>query len=90
MAAYLILIPAIFSCFFFSLASQNEQNSNHNLLIRELHDAKLKISRLGKTFPLNFFANKYYYMKTHINLDLDSVLVVNWTQNPFLRKAFKT
>ncbi|EOY28168.1 hypothetical protein QUC31_012884 [Theobroma cacao] len=46
MAAYLILIPAIFSCFFFSLASQNEQNSNHNLLIRELHDAKLKISRL--------------------------------------------
>ncbi|XP_021294902.1 tropomyosin [Herrania umbratica] len=46
MAAYLILIPAIFSCFFFSLASQNEQNSNYNLLIRELHDTKLKISRL--------------------------------------------
>ncbi|XWS15778.1 hypothetical protein CRYUN_Cryun34aG0031000 [Craigia yunnanensis] len=54
MAAYLILHPAILTCFFFffffffffSFTSQDQQNNNHNLLIRELHDAKLRISRL--------------------------------------------
>ncbi|OMO97864.1 hypothetical protein COLO4_14300 [Corchorus olitorius] len=46
MAAYLILLPAIFSCFFFALASHHQQTGDHNLLIRELHDAELKISRL--------------------------------------------
>ncbi|OMO65225.1 Glycosyl transferase, family 35 [Corchorus olitorius] len=33
-------------CFFFALASHHQQTDDHNLLIRELHDAKLKISRL--------------------------------------------
>ncbi|XVE88100.1 hypothetical protein DITRI_Ditri19aG0041300 [Diplodiscus trichospermus] len=46
MAAYLVLLPAIFTCFFFSLSSQNQLNDNRSLLIRELHEAKLKISSL--------------------------------------------
>ncbi|XP_022720450.1 tropomyosin-like isoform X1 [Durio zibethinus] len=47
MAAYLILLPAILTCFFFfSPTFQDQQNNNHNPLIRELHDAKLRISRL--------------------------------------------
>ncbi|MBA0724176.1 hypothetical protein Golax_020884 [Gossypium laxum] len=46
------LFPAIFTGFFFfvffiSLTSQDQLNNNdHNLLIRELDDAKLKLSRL--------------------------------------------
>ncbi|KAA3478940.1 tropomyosin isoform X2 [Gossypium australe] len=46
------LFPAIFTGFFFfvffiSLTSQDQRNNNdHNLLIRELDDAKLKLSRL--------------------------------------------
>ncbi|GMI77637.1 hypothetical protein like AT1G28410 [Hibiscus trionum] len=49
MAAYPILLPAIFTCFFFSisLSSQVQLNDdNRNLLIRELDDAKLNLSRL--------------------------------------------
>ncbi|KAK8618449.1 hypothetical protein V6N13_132441 [Hibiscus sabdariffa] len=51
MAAYPILLPAIFTCFFFffsiSLSSQLHLNDgNRDLLIRELGDAKLKLSRL--------------------------------------------
>ncbi|KAH1066098.1 hypothetical protein J1N35_031085 [Gossypium stocksii] len=50
MAVNMILLPSIFSFFFFlfflSLTSQDEQSNNHNLLILELRDAKLKISRL--------------------------------------------
>nr|KJB69547.1 hypothetical protein B456_011G030100 [Gossypium raimondii] len=43
------LFPAIFTGFFFfiSLTSQDQlKNNDHNLLIRELDDAKLKLSRL--------------------------------------------
>ncbi|MBA0691338.1 hypothetical protein Goari_008968 [Gossypium aridum] len=55
MAVNMILLPSIFSFFFFlffffffflSLTSQDEQSDNHNLLILELRDSKLKISRL--------------------------------------------
>ncbi|XP_039033526.1 LOW QUALITY PROTEIN: tropomyosin, muscle-like [Hibiscus syriacus] len=48
MAVNPILLPAIFTRFlFFSLSSQNQLNDdNRNLLIRELDDAKLNLSRL--------------------------------------------
>ncbi|XP_039068409.1 uncharacterized protein LOC120214637 [Hibiscus syriacus] len=50
MAVYPIILPSIFTCFFFfffSLASQDQLNDdNRNLLIRELDDAKLDLSRL--------------------------------------------
>ncbi|KAK8627738.1 hypothetical protein V6N13_135340 [Hibiscus sabdariffa] len=49
-AAYPILLPAIFTCFFFfsiSLSSQLQLNDgSRDLSIRELDDAKLKFSRL--------------------------------------------
>ncbi|GMI91561.1 hypothetical protein like AT1G28410 [Hibiscus trionum] len=50
MAANMILLPSIFtSLLFFSLfsaTSQDQQNNSHDLLIQELRDVKLKVSRL--------------------------------------------
>ncbi|MFQ6664670.1 hypothetical protein Gotur_031717 [Gossypium turneri] len=42
-----------FFFFFLSLTSQDEQSNNHSLLILELRDSKLKISRLEKIQNLN-------------------------------------
>lgn len=57
MAAYLFFL--LTCSFFLTLTSEAQQNDNHKLLIQELQDTKLKISRLGKDLLSNIFTLKH-------------------------------
>ncbi|XVF25752.1 hypothetical protein REPUB_Repub13aG0240700 [Reevesia pubescens] len=97
MATYLILLPAIFTCFVFvSLTSQTQQhnynhnilirqqhNENHNILIRELHHAKLKISRLESVIEerIRSIDAKTLYLKEREKLLEDMVNKITFLQS---------
>ncbi|XVF27590.1 hypothetical protein REPUB_Repub14bG0121600 [Reevesia pubescens] len=84
MAAYLILLPAIFTCFFFfSLTSQDQQYNNHNLLIRELLDVKLKISRLESVLEesIQSIDAKTLYLKEREKLLEDMANKITYLQS---------
>ncbi|XWS19637.1 hypothetical protein CRYUN_Cryun31cG0032800 [Craigia yunnanensis] len=83
MAAYLILLPAFLTCLFFSLTSQDQQNNNHNLFIRELHDAKLKISRLESVIEerIQSINAKTLYLKEREKLFEDMEKKITYLQS---------
>ncbi|KAL4271732.1 hypothetical protein GQ457_13G024340 [Hibiscus cannabinus] len=93
MAAYPILLPAIFTCFFFfsiSLSSQLQLNDgSRDLSICELDDAKLKFSRLGKISNLNFFTDKVF-AQANINSNLHSSMLVIMISESVLEETIQS
>ncbi|KAK9022874.1 hypothetical protein V6N11_003113 [Hibiscus sabdariffa] len=85
MAANMILLPSIFtSLLFFSLfsvASQDQQNNNHDLLDHELRDVKLKHSLLESVLEENINA------KTHYVKGFEKSLEDRATKTTFLQSA---
>ncbi|KAK8551516.1 hypothetical protein V6N12_040153 [Hibiscus sabdariffa] len=88
MAANMILLPSIFtSLLFFSLfsvASQDQQNNNHDLLVHELRDVKLKLSRLESVLEEKI---QNINAKTHYVKEFEKSLEDMATKITFLQSA---